>query len=376
MNELVAVLSAGGPRFVDELERAWDAGDALLPVDTRLPDRAVAALLDDLAPSIVVDRGGDRARRTGRRVEPGDALVVATSGTTGRPKGVVLTHAALEASSRASSARLGVDPDRHRWLACLPVAHIGGLSVVVRSLHTGTPLEVLAAFDAGAVRDAARRGATHVSLVATALARIDAGAFERILLGGSAPPADLPPNCVVTYGMTETASGIWYDDRPLDGAELEVRDGEVFVRGPMLLRCYRDGTDPKTRDGWLPTGDAGEIDALGRLVVRGRRGDMIITGGENVWPEAVERVLEQHPAVAEAMVVGCADPEWGRRVTAIIVPRDRTEPPALHELRAFARDMLPAYALPRAVELTEALPRTALGKLRRAHARITSEEPA
>jgi O-succinylbenzoic acid--CoA ligase len=368
VHRLVALVLPGGPRFVDELRRAWDHGDAVLPVDTRLPAPAVHALLDALAPAVVVDASGHRAERDAAvPVEPGDALVMATSGTTGAPKGVVLTHRALEASSAASSARLGIDPQRHRWLACLPVAHIGGLSVILRAIHRGTAFEVLPGFDADAATDAARRGCTHTSLVPTALARLDPSVFARILLGGSRPPDVVPANCVVTYGMTETASGIWYDDRPLDGVEVEVRDGEIHVRGPMLLRCYRDGTDPKTPDGWLPTGDAGELDAQGRLVVHGRRGDMIITGGENVWPSAVEAVLERHPAIAEVLVVARPDPEWGHAVTAVVVPRDGVVP-TLDDVRAFARDHLPPFALPRRVELVDALPRTALGKLRRAHA--------
>jgi O-succinylbenzoic acid--CoA ligase len=364
VNELVAIVLPGGPAFVDELQRAWDVGDAVLPVDTRLPPAVVHALLEDLTPSVVVDATGTRTRRAGRPVEPGDALVMATSGTTGRPKGVVLTHAAILASSHATSTRLGIDPTRHRWVGCLPVSHIGGLSIVTRSLHTGTPFELLAGFDAAAVHAAARRGATHTSLVPTTLARIDPGWFECVLIGGASPPAVLPPNGIVTYALTETASGIWYGDRALDGVEIEIRHGQIHVRAPMLLRAYRDGTDPKTPDGWLPTGDAGELGAQGQLVVHGRRGDLIITGGDNVWPAAVERVLERHPAVAEVLVEGRPDPEWGQCVTAVVVPADALTP-TLDELRAFARDALPAYALPRALVLATGLPRTPLGKLRR-----------
>jgi O-succinylbenzoic acid--CoA ligase len=370
MNRLVALVMAGGASFVTELQRAWDDGDAVLPVDLRLPPAVQRALIDEMAPSVVIDEHGDRVARDGRPVEPGDALVMATSGTTGTPKGVVLTHAAIEASSAASSARLGVDPQRHRWLACLPVAHIGGLSVVLRGLHTGTPLVVHPAFDAGAVQAAAAAGVTHTSLVPTALARLDPGRFERILVGGAAPPERLAPNCVVTYGMTETASGIWYDDRPLDGVEVRVDagpdgTGEIWVRAPMLLRCYRDGTDPLDRDGWFPTGDSGTFEPDGRLVVHGRRGDMIVTGGENVWPAAVEAVLASHPGVADVLVVGRADPEWGQLVTAVVVPATPESPPVIDELREFARAALAPYALPRRLELVPTLARTAVGKLRR-----------
>jgi O-succinylbenzoic acid--CoA ligase len=132
----------------------------------------------------------------------------------------------------------------------------------------------------------------------------------------------------------------------------------------MLLRAYRDGSDPRTTDGWLPTGDVGTFEH-GVLSVDGRRGDLIITGGENVWPVAVERALADHPRVAEVAVVGRPDPEWGQLVVAVVVPKDPTAPPALDELRDHAKGRLPAYAAPRALEVRDALPRTALGKVRR-----------
>ena len=224
----------------------------------------------------------------GDEVDDGDALVVATSGSTGAPKGVVLTHDAIAASAEATSRRLEVTTDDH-WLACLPLSHVGGLSVVTRALHTGTRLTVLPGFDADAV---AAVGATLVSLVATALRRIDPSIFRTIVLGGSRPPADRPPNTVTTYGMTETGSGVVYDGVPLDGVEVRLDDdAEVWLRGPMLMRCYRDGSSPFDADGWLPTGDLGRWLDDGRLHVDGRRGDLIITGGENVWPEAVEAIL-------------------------------------------------------------------------------------
>lgn len=347
MPRLVAIDQPGGPDWVVELQRIWDAGDAVFPVDQRLP----ADVKRDLI----------AAMRVGDEVDPGDALVVATSGSTGTPKGVVLTHEAVTASAEATSARLGVTDDDH-WLACLPLSHVGGLSVVTRALRSGCGLTVLPAFDVDAVK---RSKATLVSLVSTALTRIDPTAFRTIVLGGSRPPANRPPNSVTTYGMTETGSGVVYDGSPLDGVDVRIDHdasgiGEIHLRGPMLLRCYRDGGDPKDAQGWLATGDLGRWLDDGRLHVEGRLGDLIITGGENVWPEAVEALLRSHPDVVDVMVFGVDDAEWGQRVTAHVVPGGRL--PTLDRLRAHVKDRAPSFMAPKSVEFVDSIPKTALGK--------------
>lgn len=376
MPELQALDLPAGPGFVDAMRSAWQDGDAVLPIDARLPPAAVSALLDSLRPTIVVDGDGRHPRAGGRPTEPGDALIVATSGTTGEPKGVVLTHDAVRASALATSARLGVDRGTDHWVACLPLAHIGGLAVVTRALLTGTPCTVLAGFDATEVAQLARSGATLISLVATALRRADVSSYRAVLLGGSDAPTGLPANVVTTYGQTETGSGIVYDGRPLDGVELRLGDGramgaegEILVRGPMLLRCYRDGTDPRLADGWLPTGDAGRVGADGALAVFGRIAEVIVTGGEKVWPAPVEGVLAESPDVAEVAVWKRSDPEWGERVVAWVVPADPASPPALDELRDLVAGRLAPWAAPRQLEVVGALPRTANGKVARAQLR-------
>jgi len=352
VRRLVPIDLPGGPDFVEALQRTWNDGDAVLPIDPRLPRAAVRSLVDAMRPD--------------DPVEDGDALVVATSGTTGSPRGVVLTHEAVRASAVATSTRLSVDPSRDVWLACLPLAHVGGLSVVTRAIVTGTPLVAHPGFDVHAVAAAALDGATLVSLVATALRRIDPSLFRAIVLGGAAPPADLPANVVITYGMTETGSGIVYDGIPLDGVDVRIdpSSGEIAVRGPMLMRAYRDGVDPKDADGWLRTGDVGSLDD-GRLQVFGRLDDVIITGGENVWPDAVEALLLSLPSVREVAVVGRTDDEWGQRVVAVVVPADPAAPPTLDELRTTVKEQLGPWAAPRELLLAESLPRTALGKIRR-----------
>ncbi|MFN6120269.1 MAG: AMP-binding protein [Actinomycetes bacterium] len=366
MQRLVAIDLPGGPAFTTAVRRAWDEGDAVLPVDPRLPPIARDALLRTMRPVALTDHTGEHLLDGGLPVEPGDALVMPTSGSTGQPKGVVLTHEALTASARSTSRRLGVTTEDH-WLACLPLAHIGGFSVLTKAWDAGTRLTVLPGFDAAAVTAAARDGATLVSLVATALRRIDPSLFRLIVLGGSRPPADRPANTVTTYGMTETGSGVVYDGVPLDDVEVQVAaDGEILVRGPMLLRCYRDGSTPVDDQGCLHTGDLGHWRPDGRLHVEGRRGDLIVTGGEKVWPEVVEAELRRHPAVTDVAVAGVDDPEWGQRVVAWVVAADPATSPTLDELRRLVTERHPPYVAPRALVRVAAIPRTALGKVVRA----------
>ncbi len=207
--------------------------------------------------------------------------------------------------------------------------------------------------------------------MATALRRTDTTGYRTVLLGGAAQPDRLPGNVVTTYGMTETGSGVVYDGLPLDGIELRIgdgelgADGEVLVRGPVLLRAYRDGADPRLPGGWLPTGDAGSLDAHGELSVRGRIAEVIVTGAEKVWPSAVESVLARHPGVAEVAVWKRPDPEWGERVVAWVVPADPSTPPGLESLRAAVSEQLAPWAAPKELVVVDSLPRTSSGKVQR-----------
>jgi len=363
MHHLVALDLAGGPGFVDALRRVWDNGDAAAPIDQRLSTDAKRGVVERLEASVVVDATGEHSVDCGTPVEPDDALVVATSGSSGEPKGVVLTHDAVAASAAATSNRLGVSASDH-WLACLPLSHVGGLSVVTRALAVGTELTVTAGFDADEVAAAAANGANLVSLVPATLGRVDASAFRTIVLGGSSIPSDRPANTVATYGMTETGSGVVYDGLALDGVDVRVVEREIQLRCPMLLRCYRDGTNPRVEGGWYPTGDLGRL-VDGRLHVDGRADAVIITGGENVWPEPVEDVLKSHVAVADAAIVGRSDPQWGERVVALLVLQPDAVCPVLGEIRDHVKASLPTWCAPREMEIVASLPRTAIGKLQR-----------
>ena len=362
VNELVCIDMANGPLFVDRIKRAWDNGDAVFPLDQRLPLVAKQAIVHLVAPTIISSVSGD-THHDGRPVERGDAVVVATSGTTGTSKAVVLTMNAVEASARATSRRLQVSSD-DCWLACLPPAHVGGLSVILRSLIMNTNVIAVPSFAVDTYNDAASQGATLVSLVATALQRVDSSRYRTIVLGGARPPADRPSNCVATYGLTETGSGVVYDGIPLDDVEIEIRESIVYVRGPMLLRGYRDGTTPLDSEGWLRTGDRGFLSSTGILSIEGREGDLIISGGENVWPEVVEESLRTHPDVIDVCVAGVPDITWGQAVHAWIVLANGTDL-SIDNARNHVKESLPAHCAPQQVHIVQEIPRTALGKPQR-----------
>ena len=348
------------PALVARTKAAWDCGDAVAPLDVRLDAASRLRTATAMgATSIAAADGSETKLRGGRGCEDGDALVVATSGSSGAPKFVVHGHAGLAAAARASHARLGTGPD-DAWLVCIPVCHVGGFSVVARALASGSRLHLHDRFIPERVEDAARNGATCTSLVSAALGRIDASLFRTILLGGGPAPSDRPRQVVATYGLTETFGGVVYDGAPLDGTGIDVRDGAIWLRGPSLMRRYLgDVPDPRDDDGWFPTGDLGSV-VDGRLVVDGRSDDLIKTGGEKVWPARVEEAIARRADVAEVVVRGVPDPEWGQRVVAWVVPHG--EPPTLDELRATVKESLPPHCAPREVRMLPAIPRTALGK--------------
>lgn len=369
MARLVALDLPGGPAFAAAVADAWAHGDAVAVVPRDLAGAGRAAWFAAVRPHVVRSPDGVAEREPDApTLEAGDALVVTTSGSTGTPKVLVHTHDGLAAHARAVHAHLAVDPGADRWLACLPLHHLGGFGVVARSLIDGVGVDLLPRFDADVVAGAPRSlGTTLVSLVATALDRIDPSPFRWVVLGGSADPVDRPANVVRTYGLTETGGGIAYDGVPLAGVELRTGPGgELEVRSPTLARGRRgpDGAVAPIADatGWFATGDLGRLED-GRLHVDGRADHLIISGGENVWPEAVERILRTHEAVADVLVRGEPDPEWGARVVAVVVPTDPRRPPRLDDLRARVREVLPAAAAPRELRLVAALERTSLGKL-------------
>lgn len=339
-----------------------------------------------------------------------DFAIIHTSGTTGRPKAAVLTNGAIFHSALGSALKLEVRKIQ-RWLCVLPLYHVGGLSIILRSLIYGAAVEFgpTAPFDVNETnRVLSDNPVTIVSLAPTMLQRLlDAKTrpwnprLRIILLGGEAPSADLLARCAAEklpvatcYGLTETASHVVtalpelvYRKPGVVGKpplHTQVRiiaaqgedaapnvPGEVLVRGGSVMRGYYNdpaATVKALRAGWLHTGDIGYLDQDGDLFILQRRDDLILSGGENIYPAEVEAVLRQHPAVAEAVVLGLPDADWGQRAAAVIETR-AGQAPSGEDIIKFARRQLAGYKVPRRIAFVDALPRTASGKVQRREAR-------
>jgi o-succinylbenzoate---CoA ligase len=359
----------------------------------------VGRTLDAFRPDVLltIDEHGTPSRRAlpdPRPTAVDTALVVTTSGSTGVPKGVAHTRAALEAATAASLARLGCGPG-DRWVLALPAHHIAGVMVVLRAWALGSDPIVVSPGDPERIGAAGSHPRTHLAVVPTQLGRlltagVEVGRFASILVGGAeaepvllARARDAGARVVTTYGMTETAGGVVYDGAPLDGVEVALtEDGAIQLRGPMLFAGYRDPVTPDTgadavdgehaggldADGWFTTPDRGRWvtgPSGRRLEVLGRRDDVIVSGGENVPASAVAATLRSLPSIADVAVTGRPDPDWGEVVVAVAVPADPLAAPSLDDLRAHVAARHPAVFAPRGLVLVDALPRDAMGKLRR-----------
>jgi O-succinylbenzoic acid--CoA ligase len=383
---LHAVLLSGvadADLLTEPLARALDGtGPALLPLDAAVPAARLRQLIDVFSPAVIIDGEGEATvRSSSPGVSSDTAVIITTSGSTGEPKGVELSAAALSHSARATLARLGARPG-DRWLLCLPPSHVAGLQVLVRSLISGTERVVAPSATADAL---AASGCAHVSVVPTQLVRLldepggiaALAGFSSVLVGGAAAGAAVLDraraagiNAVTTYGMSETCGGCVYDGVPLDGVRVRSDDeGRLRISGPVLMNRYfgrpdltaaalAGGADQGVE---FVTSDLGRVEN-GRVVIRGRADDVINTGGHKVIPGEVAAALSSCPGVREVVVVGRPDPEWGERVTAVVVPADPSDPPGLELLRIHVRGTLPRYACPSEVVLTEAIPVLPSGK--------------
>ncbi|MFU0842772.1 MAG: AMP-binding domain-containing protein [Burkholderia sp.] len=320
----------------------------------------------------------------------GTAAVIMTSGTTGRPKAAVISRASLAASARAVASALRMTPDDVFQLAITP-SRVGGLGVVIRSLAVRGCVSLAPKFSAERFPDIlARDGVTLASVVPAMLAEVLAkrpewrapGRLRALLVGGAACPmrirglaAERRIPIVTTYAMTETASSVALSDyderfvpradagRAVPGAEIRIgAESEIEVKGPMVTAGYWGRAAP-IENGWLRTGDIGALDAEGRLRVFSRRSEMILTGGDNVFPGEVEAALEAVPGIRAALVTGLPDETWGAIVTALLVPEKEGAEIGDAALARAVSERLARFKAPRRIAWVKALPRTAAGKL-------------
>ncbi len=377
-------------------------GPAILPLDPDLPEPVLARILTALAPAALHTTKGttplDLPAPRPHGVRDDTAVVIATSGSTGEPKAVELSAAALTASASASLRHIGAGPGE-RWLCCLPTFHIAGIGVLVRSLISGLEPVIVPAVTPEIL---AASGCVHVSMVPTQLRRLlDAGAppglVGTVLLGGAASSDALLAQAraggwrvATTYGMSETCGGCVYDGVPLDGVSVRLGPGlsgadaglsgadaglsgadagPIQISGPVLFSGYLGQPGLRAgalRDGWFHTADLGWWRADGTLAIRGRADDVINTGGEKVVPGEVEAVLGTCEGVADVVVLGIPDAEWGEAVTAFVVVADPAVPPDLEQLRTRVREAVSVYAAPKRVVVVPEFPLLPSGKPDRA----------
>ncbi|MCW3040973.1 MAG: 2-succinylbenzoate--CoA ligase [Solirubrobacterales bacterium] len=377
--ERVALALAPGEDFAVALHAVWLRGAVAVPHDLRLTEAERPAADHVLAGPLPSSEVTGAFTPVTHHDLDATAAIIQTSGTSGMAKPIALSFGNWLWSALGSATALR-SPGPERWLCALPVSHVGGLSILVRGAITGGTAVVHESWDTQRVLDALTHdGITLISVVPTTLARLlDAGlerppALRCALVGGGPVAPELLLRAAAagvpvsqTYGLTEACSQVT-TQRPGDGQAdagpplftTRVRvgeDGEIFVRGLTVT-----GNDPQRE---LATGDLGRLDAEGRLTVVGRKADTIVTGGENVAPTEVEAVLAEHPAVAEAAVLGRADPEWGEAVHALVVLRDGMSA-SPEQLREHCAARLARFKVPKGVRVVEDLPRTGSGKLLR-----------
>ncbi len=386
----VAIALPSGLEFAQALHACLALGAVAVPLDLRLSAEERRPILGECELALEQPLAAHTSERppagAGERHQLGDtAVVIHTSGTTSASRPIELTYSNLLWSALGSAVALGSDPEE-RWLCALPLAHVGGLSILMRSSIYATTAVLHERFETDrALHSLRHERVTLVSLVATTLARLlDAGladppALRCALTGGGPVPAALVERAhaagvavSLTYGLTESCSQVTTTPLPEAATATDsagpplfctsvsiAEDDEILVRGPTVAPAAR------ALDGWLHTGDLGSLDERGRLRVSGRKADTIVSGGENVAPAEVEAVLEAHPLVLEAAVVGRPDPRWGEVVCAIVVARPGAGVSEA-ELRSHCAAALAGFKLPKQFLFrSQPLPRTRSGKLLR-----------
>lgn len=420
----LAVIGWNHPDLVALFHAAARVGVVWVPLNARLTAAELAPLIARVQPRLLlvqpalVDRAPDAvvlpsappwgaAESASHPLPPADAVraILFTSGTSGTPRGAVLSYGNFEASAHASALNLGGEADQ-TWLGSLPLFHIGGLAMAHRCAAYGACLVLHERFDAAkTARSIEADGISHVSLVATTLQWLldavpEQGAhrLRAVLIGGGPAAPSLLQRArasgwpvLQTYGLTEACSQVTTEvpaeadgmtaGRALFGTSVRIVTengriadagvaGEIQVRGPTVMKGYFEdpvATESAWVDGWLRTGDVGSVDVEGRLTVHARRTDLIVSGGENIYPAELERVLSEHPRVFEAAVIAMPDAQWGQVPAALVVPRASADGGGewVRMLQAHCRERLAGFKVPRKFFAVSTLPRTGSGKVDR-----------
>jgi fatty-acyl-CoA synthase len=444
----VATALGNRPEFIEIMIATSRLGAITVPMNFRLTEREIAFILSDSQSSVVVSDAStvqavtatgllDAAHHVhvGAGAVPGTtpyaeaaaadvpdedsfpdvpehhpALIMYTSGTTGRPKGAVLTYRNMAAQCTTLITAFGMQANGEVNMVALPLFHIGAIGSVAPSLLLGATLVIVpsGAFVAGRIIELIEvEGVTSLFLVPEQWQQVCAElerrprelATLRVTGWGAAPASEALlrrmeaafPNAdiVALFGQTELSGvscvlegrdairkrhtvgkaapqvSIRIVDEQMNDVE-QGQVGEIVYRGPAVLSHYwnaPEATAEAFAGGWFHSGDLVSVDEEGFVQVRDRKKDMLISGGENIYCVEVEHVLARHPDVLEVSVIGRAHPKWGQTPVAIVVPKPDRKAPAVEDLREWAGNHLARYKLPTSIEVLEALPRNATGKV-------------
>ncbi|WP_298339624.1 AMP-binding protein [Ferrimicrobium sp.] len=360
MNKLVAIQLAPSQQLIDSIAECWANDDAVAVLDPRSPRERIRERLAVLAPHQLIDAAGTHdLDRDAPPLPPDSRIAITTSGTTGPPKAIIHTAENLLASAQSISKRLDIDRD-DIWYCPLSPAYIGGLAVIARSLLLGNRVLLSQRLDQPSVDAARSAGATLTVAVTAALSTVTFDGFRVVLLGAQPPPEQVPANAIVTYGMTETGSGVIYNGYPLAGVDVRIINDIIELKGPMIAGRYRDLSPVIEEDGWLHTGDLGAWDEDGSLHVLGRASEIINSGGHKVNPLRVEAAIRSRfgRELGDLCIVGTRDDRFGEAVTLVTTGPSGL---ALSELRN-QLDTLERWELPRRIVMVDLIPRTETGK--------------